>query len=245
MEQIAETATKKAERAGELRALRPGTHVVVLEPAAVASLLEFLAMTAGAEDMQAGRSFLAGRLGQKIAGDGINIYDDHAHPLHRGIPFDVEGIAKKKVSIIERGTATQAVYSLRSARAYGAEPTGHGTFGSVFDEGERASNIVMSGGEGSAKELIGSMSAGLAVTRFWYTRMVDPRSLTITGLTRDGTFLVESGEIVAPVRNMRFNVSVLDFLANVEAMSQPVWAHGLVVPGVRATGFRFSGGIES
>jgi PmbA protein len=89
MEQVAEAAARKAQRTGELRTLRAGTHVVVLEPAAVASLLEFLAMTAGAEDMKAGRSFLAGRVGQKIAGDAITIHDDHAHPLHRGIPFDV------------------------------------------------------------------------------------------------------------------------------------------------------------
>jgi predicted Zn-dependent protease len=241
MEALAEASAKKALRQGEPRALRSGPYTVVLEPAAVASLLSFVAQTAGAEDMHNGRSFLSDRLGQKIAGDGITISDDHAHALHRGIPFDVEGVAKRKVVIIDGGVAKQPVYSLASARRYSAEPTGHRTAIDRLDEGERASHLVMGGGDNTLAELTHGTKAGILITRLWYVRMVDPRTLALTGLTRDGTFLIEDGEIVAPVRNMRFNVNVLDFLGAIEAMSIPVRSQGLVVPAVRAHDFKLTG----
>lgn len=237
---LSERAATKALVSGAPRVLKPGKYTVILEPAAVASMLSFLALGAGAEEVALERSFLAGRIGRKIAGEDVTIFDDHAHPLHRGQPFDIEGIAKRKVMIIEDGNARGPVRSLESARRYGGDPTGHKTTSALYGDHEMPQHLVMLGGRGSLDELISGTRAGILVTRFWYVRQVEQRSLLLTGVTRDGTFLIEGGEIVAPVENMRFNVSVLDVLSHIEAMSEAVWAGGCVVPAMRANDFFFS-----
>lgn len=245
-EELARTAARKAAAAahGEPTAIEPGRCTVVLEPAAVSSLLRYLAMTCGAADMDAERSFLSGTRGQTIAGQNVTIYDDHTHPLHRGRPFDIEGVAKKKVVLIRKGVAEGPVYGWSSALKAQVEPTGHRVFDTVQGEREAATNIVLEGGTATLSDLVGGTKTGILITRFSDTRLVEPRSLLVTGVTRDGLFLIENGEIVAPLRNLRFNVSVIDVLNNVEAMTAPVWSSGLVVPAAKVHAFRFSIGTK-
>jgi predicted Zn-dependent protease len=246
IEELSRTAARKAAASGsgELSAIEPGRFTVVLEPAAVASLLRFLSMTCGAEEMEAERSFLSRTRGQTIAGQNVTIFDDHTHPLHRGRPFDIEGVAKKKVVLIKKGVAEGPVYSFASAMRASVDPTGHRVLDPAFGEREYAQNLVLEGGNATLSDLVGSTKSGLLVTRFTETRMIEPRSLLVSGVTRDGLFLIENGEIVTPLRNMRFNVSVIDILNNVEAMTAPVWSGGLVVPAAKVHGFRFSSGTR-
>lgn len=233
-------ARDKALVSGAPRTLKPGAYDVILEPAAVAAMLEFIGEECGAESVEAGRSFLAGRLGERIAGSNITIVDDVLHPLHRGIPFDVDGIPKRRVPIIEGGVAKGPVVSLESALRLGGEPTGHKRSSPIFGDGEAATHLVMTGGTKGYGELLAETKAAVLVTRIWYARLVDPRSLVVTGVTRDGTFLIEDGRIVGPVADMRFNMSVLDLLSKVEAMTTSVWSQGLVVPALRAKDFTFT-----
>ncbi|MCC7382829.1 MAG: TldD/PmbA family protein [Deltaproteobacteria bacterium] len=233
-------AAKKALFAGEPRTLAPGPYPVILEPAAVASLMSFLALAVGAEQVEEGRSFLSGRIGERIAPETITVLDDLGHSLHRGPPFDADGVARRKVTVIDRGVARQPVYGLESARRHNAEPTGHRLSSAVFGETEVASHLVMEGGKASLADLVAACPRGVLVTRCWYVQVVDPRRLILTGVTRDGTFLIEGGELVAPIQKMRFNVSLLDLFERIEAMSEPEWASGLVVPGIRASELYFS-----
>lgn len=246
IEELTRAAARKATIGGgaEPVSIAPGRYTAVLEPAAVASLLRFIAATCGAMDMESDASFLSGTIGQTIAGRNITIYDDHTHTLHRGIPFDVEGVAKKKVVIIKRGVAESPVYAWSSAVQADVEPTGHRVVDLVLGEREAAGNLVLEGGNAALSDLVGSTKTGVLVTRFVDTRLVEPRSLLATGVTRDGFYLIENGEIVCPLRNMRFNVSVIDVLNNVEAMTAPVWASGLVVPAAKVHGFRFTSGTK-
>ncbi|MBI2378834.1 MAG: TldD/PmbA family protein [Deltaproteobacteria bacterium] len=223
----------------------PGRYTVVLEPAAVASLISFIGSSAGGADAAAGSSFLSGRVGASVTNSAITISDDFTHPLHRGAPFDLEGVARRPVTLIERGVAKGAVYSRASAQRLGVEPTGHLTSSALADGTESAQHLVMLGGTGLTSELVKGISFGILVSRLWYTRLIDKRTLTLTGLTRDGTFLIENGELGAPVRSVRFNVEILDLLSRVEAMSASVRAGGSVVPGLRLGGFPITGGATA
>jgi PmbA protein len=242
IEELARTAARKASAGTNIdpSTIEPGRYTVVLEPAAVAALLRFVAATCGASDMETERSFLSGTRGQRIAGENISIYDDHTHPLHRGRPFDLEGVAKKKVTLVKKGVVESPVYSWASSVKAEVEPTGHRVIDPLLGEREEASNLVLEGGTATLSDLVGSTKSGVLVTRFADARLLEPRALLATGVTRDGFFLIQNGEIVRPLRNMRFTVSVIEILNNVEAMTAPVWAQGLVVPAAKVHGFRFS-----
>ncbi|MBI4821984.1 MAG: TldD/PmbA family protein [Deltaproteobacteria bacterium] len=239
-----ESAARKAVPTGPI-SLAPGRYTVVLEPAAVAALISFVGSTAGGSELVAGSSFLAGRMGDSVTGSSVTIVDDFSHPLHRGAPFDLEGVARKPVVLIERGIAKHAVYSRTTALREGVEPTGHLTSSALVDGTESAEHLVMQGGTGTPAELVRGTSFGVLISRLWYTRLVDKKTLSLTGLTRDGTFLIEGGELGAPVGNVRFNVGVLDVLQRVEAMSAAVRAGGAVVPGLRLDGFTITGGAAA
>lgn len=244
-ENVAQVAVDKALTKGTPKAIDPGKYDVILEPAAVASLLEFISYTAGASEMASGRSFLSGTLDTKITGDSITIRDDFSHELIRGAPFDVEGVARRPVTIIENGVATSPVYSHENAMRDGVDPTGHKMVSDLLGEIEIAPSLVMSGGDGTFEDLVASTDKAILVSRIWYAQLVDRKELVVTGLTRDGTFLVEKGEIVAPVRNMRFNIRLLDLLGRVDAMSEAVSTGSMVVPAVRAADFNFTGASDS
>jgi predicted Zn-dependent protease len=241
--ELAERAVAKALQGKNPKPLDPGRYSVVLEPEAVSNLLWFLCEGFGALTVKEGRSFLSGRLGEKIVGENVTIRDDVYHPLHVGVPFDWEGVEKKNVDLIDKGLSRGVVHDRSTAKAEGTESTGHG-LPVPNTEGPLATHLVMDGGDSSLQDLISSVDTGVLVTRFWYTRVVDPIKVIITGMTRDGTFMIEKGKVTRPLMNMRFNESVLKTLASIEGMTAQTVASDLVVPGVKAGGFSFSSGTS-
>ncbi|MBZ5513623.1 MAG: TldD/PmbA family protein [Acidobacteriia bacterium] len=243
-EALADRAARKALESCEPREIAPGKYNVILEPAAVLDLLGFLFFDFGGLAIHEQRSCLTGRLGQKLFGDNIHVRDDVYHPLQAGAPFDGEGLPRQRVTLIEDGVVKNVVYARQTARKMGTEPTGHG-FPLPNEFGEAPMNIVMDGGRASIEDMIRSTERGLLVTRLWYIREVDPYQKILTGMTRDGTFWIENGEIRHGVKNLRFNQSVIDMLSNVEMMGAPQRTAGeesfeMVVPPVKVRDFSFS-----
>lgn len=241
---LAERAARKAALSRNPREAPPGVYTVVLEPAAVLDLVGqiFGDFSATAVDDQ--RSFLNGRLGEKIFGENITIYDDVAFPLQTGAPFDGEGVSRKALTLVRRGVANEIAFSRESAQKAGVEPTGHG-YPLPNDVGEAPVNIVIAGGKTGLDELIASTRNGILVTRFWYIREVEPFGKVMTGMTRDGTFLIRDGEIAYGLRNFRFNQSVVEMLNHVESLSPSDRASGeeafdMVVPAMKVNDFRFT-----
>jgi predicted Zn-dependent protease len=207
-------AAWKAARSGGARALEPGKYTVVLEPAAAIVLLENLYGSLDARSADEGRSFLSmpggkTRLGEKLVDEQVNIYSD---PWNEQLPtgnYNGEGLPQEKVSWIEKGVVKNLVYSRYWAQKKGVKPV-------PYPDG-----FIMTGGSASLDELIKGTEKGILVTRLWYIRAVDPQTLLFTGLTRDGTFYIENGEIRYPVKNFRFNESPIILLNNLEALGRP------------------------
>lgn len=242
--ELADRAARKAITSSDPREMAPGKYTVILEPSAVMDLLGFFLLDFGGLAVEEKRSCFTGRVGQKVFGENIRIHDDVYHPLQAGAPFDGEGVPRQRVELVEHGVVTHLVYCRQSARKMGTEPTGHG-FPLPNEFGEAPINLVLEGGEHTTEDMIRSTDRGLLVTRFWYIREVDPYSKILTGMTRDGTFLVEGGEIKGGVKNFRFNQSLIGMLNNVEMMSVPVRAAGeesveMVVPAMKVRDFNFS-----
>lgn len=243
-EVLTERAARKALESREPRELTPGKYSVILEPAAVLDLLGFLFFDFGGLAVHESRSCLTGRVGQKLFGENVSVRDDVFHPLQAGATFDGEGIPRQRVNLVERGTVKNLVYARATARKLGKEPTGHG-FPLPNEYGEAPMNIVMDGGRSSIEEMIRSTPRGLLVTRLWYIREVDPYQKILTGMTRDGTFWIEDGEVRHAIRNLRFNQSIIEMLGQVEMMGPPQRTAGeesfeMVVPAMKVGGFNFS-----
>jgi predicted Zn-dependent protease len=190
------------------------------------------------------RSCFNKRMGKKILGENITLHDDAFHPLQSGAPFDGEGIPRQKILLIDKGVPSNLVYSRATAKKMKAKPTGHG-FSLPNDMGEAPMNLVFAGGESSVDEMVRSTGRGILVTRLWYIRDVDPYEKVLTGMTRDGTFLVQNGKVSGGIRNFRFNQGILEMLSNVEMMGPSVRAAGeesfeMVVPPMRVREFNFS-----
>ena len=242
--ELALTAARKAADSSAPRELPPGRYTVILEPAAVLDLVGQMFPDFSATAIRDGRSFLKDRIGQRIFGENITIHDDAGHPLQSGAPFDGEGVPRKRLALVERGVVREVAYSRQAAALAGAAPTGHG-FPLPNELGEAPTNIVVSGGATSLDRMIASTERGILVTRLWYIREVDPYEKIFTGMTRDGTFLIEGGRVTAGVRNFRFNQGLIEMLSNVEALSAPVRASGeetfdLVAPAMKAREFNFT-----
>ncbi len=233
-QQLVSTAVKKASLGAEAQRIGPGVYTAVLEPAAVGALMVHLGRTAGAARMHAGASFLSGRIGEKVADASVTIIDDYAHPLLRGTPFDVEGVARMRVPIIEEGVAKGPVYSWDSAIRFEAQATGHRVVDPYDGEVEHAQNLVMSGGDATFSDLLGGVESGVLIGRITNVTLLDPRRLIVTGMTSGGFFLVDHGDLTVPLSNMRVTVSLLDLLAGIEGMTGSAWAEGSVVPALRA-----------
>jgi len=211
-------AIDKAERSRGPGDLPPGRYTVVLEPAAVAELVSFLAwLGLGAQSEQEGRGFLSGRLGERITGDGITLVDDAFDPRSFGRPFDHEGTPRRRLPLIEGGVARAIVHDRRTGMAAGQPSTGHATAPPAV-EGPIPYDLVLAAGEHSLEALIGSTPRGILVTRFWYNRVVVARRTMITGMTRDGTFLIEEGRVTRGLKNLRFNENVLELLERVDGI---------------------------
>jgi PmbA protein len=243
-QKLAERASEKAHQAVNAKELAPGRYMVILEPAAVLDLLGFLFYDFAATAVEDKRSCLNERLGKQLFGQKISLSDDVFHPLQQGAPFDGEGIPRQKVLLVDRGVPKNLVYSRASAKATGKKPTGHG-FPLPNEYGEAPMNLVFSGGDFSLEKMVASTDRGLLVTRLWYIREVDPYEKVMTGMTRDGLFLVENGRVTGAVRNFRFNQSLIEMLRNVELMSPAVRATGeesfeMVVPAMKVRDFHFS-----
>ena len=244
---VARRSVGKARARGRAHDGRPGTYEVVLEPAAVATLLEYLSYAGmGAKQVLDGESFLSSRTGELVAAPSITVVDDVSHPRSVGISFDFEGAPRRRVEVIERGRARGPVTDRRTGAKLGAGSTGHNSGSAEF--GPYASNVVLEAGDTAADELVAGVRDGLLVTRFHYVNILDRPQTLLTGMTRDGTFLVRDGEVAEPLRNLRFTQSVLDALASVEAVGGDAVAFApeygafgsTVAPALRVGEFRFT-----
>jgi predicted Zn-dependent protease len=243
-QQLAARASGKSQMARDAQELAPGKYTVILEPAAALDLVGFLFYDFAATALADLRSCLTKRMGKPLFGKNISITDDVYHPLQLGAPFDGEGIPRQRVALVEKGVPRNLVYSRATAKKAGKKPTGHG-FGLPNEYGEAPMNLVFGGGNSSLEKMIASTDRGLLVTRVWYIREVDPYEKIMTGMTRDGLFLVEGGKVKNAVRNFRFNQSLIELLQNVEAMSPPLRttaeeAFEMVVPAMKVRNFHFT-----
>ncbi len=253
---LAETAARKAIDSASPREIAPGKYTVTLEPAAVLDIVGFMFWDFGGQAILDERSFLNNRIGSQLFGHNVNIIDDVTHPLQSGAPFDGEGMRRQRVPLVENGVVKRVVYargtaarmkkSQHAAKVGPVAATGHG-FSLPNEMGEMPSNIVFGSPQNpqTVEEMISSTDRGILVTRLWYIREVDPYEKILTGMTRDGTFLIEDGKMRAGVRNFRFNESLIHMLSNVEAMGTPVRASGeesfdMVVPAMKVKDFNFT-----
>ena len=211
---VAERAASKIRDAGTLAAPDPGDWTVIVEPPALGELLAFLSPHFSAQRVYEGASFLADGLERKYAGESVTLVDDYAHPLHAACPFDGEGTPTQRVTLIENGIAKDFVTDREWAIRLDRPNTGHYLSGG--SEGPHPRALVLMPGKRSREELIASTKRGILISRFWYTRVVDQRKAILTGMTRDGTFLIENGKVVRGLHNLRFNVRVLDLLGACE-----------------------------
>jgi predicted Zn-dependent protease len=235
--QIAQHAVTKAVRSQQPKAIEPGAYSVILEPQAVADLLGFLANSLDARSAEEGRSAFAAkegktRIGEKMFSERINLYSDPQHAELPAVPATGEGIPARRLPLISHGV----LENLESSRFWARERKRDATAGPVNHILESSQPAV------PIEQMIKDMKRGLLITRFWYVRLVDPRTILLTGLTRDGLWLVENGEIRHPVRNLRFNQSMLAMLApwNVEAVGAPQRRSPLMVPPLKLSSFTFT-----
>jgi len=253
---LAETAARKAIESAIPRELPAGKHTVILEPAAVLDIVGFMFWDFAGQAILDERSFLNNRIGTQLFGQNVNIWDDVAHPLQSGSPYDGEGMRRQRVHLVENGVVRRVVYargtaekmkkSEHAAKVGPIEPTGHG-FLLPNEMGEMPVNIVFGEPKNpqTVEQMIESTERGVLVTRLWYIREVEPYEKILTGMTRDGTFLIENGEVQGGVRNFRFNESLIHMLSNVEAMGTLVRASGeesfdMVVPAMKVKEFNFT-----
>jgi PmbA protein len=241
---LAASASRKAAASREPRELPAGRYTTILEPAAVLDLVGFLFYDFAGTAVQDQRSCLTGRMGKKLFGENITLWDDVYHPLQLGAPFDGEGLPRQKVLLVDRGVPQNLVYARATAKKMKTKPTGHG-FSLPNEYGEAPMNLVFTGGDKSLDEMVRSTERGILVTRLWYIREVDPFQKILTGMTRDGTFLVENGRVAGGIRNFRFNQSIIEMLSNVEMLGPVVRAAGeesfeMVVPAMKVRDFHFS-----
>jgi predicted Zn-dependent protease len=243
-EALAARASEKAQASRKPKEVPPGHYTVILEPPAVLDIVGFLFYDFAATAVADKRSCLNDRMGKQVMGPNITIWDDAYHPLQSGAPYDGEGMPRQKTLLVQNGVPRNLVYSRATAKQMKAKPTGHG-FPLPNEYGEAPMNLVFAGGNATLDEMVRSTDRGILVTRLWYIREVDPYEKILTGMTRDGTFLVEGGRIAGGIRNFRFNQSVLEMLSKVELLTPSVRAAGeesfeMVVPAMKIREFNFS-----
>ena len=243
-ETLARRAMEKALLARQPREISPARYTVILEPAAALDLVGWMYYDFAATAVLDHRSCLNKRMGKSVFGRNIQLWDDVYHPLQSGAPFDGEGMPRERVQLVEAGVPKRLVYSRASANKMKGKPTGH-SLPLPNEYGEAPVNLVLEGGSDSTDSMIAATDRGVLLTRVWYVREVDPYEKVLTGMTRDGTFLIEGGRIVAGLRNFRFNESIIELLSKVEAMGPAVRASGeeafdMVVPPMKVRDFHFT-----
>ncbi|HET8771187.1 MAG TPA: TldD/PmbA family protein [Gemmatimonadaceae bacterium] len=239
---LAARAIDKAQRSRNPVGIEPGRYTVILEPTAVANLVSLISRSLSARSADEGRSFFSkpgggNKIGEKVVDERVTLVSDPFDPRVPASPFTGEGLPTQPVTWIENGVVKNLAYDRYWAQKQGKEPiSGGGT-------------LSMAGGESTIEEMIASTERGIVVTRFWYIRGVDPRTILFTGLTRDGTFLVENGKITRPIKNFRYNESPIFMLNNLQMLGRPVRVSGseaggpgqaLLVPPIKARDFNFT-----
>jgi predicted Zn-dependent protease len=216
---IARRAIEKCELDRDRTQLAPGDYEAVFEEDAVAEILRIMSITGlSGQSVREGRSFLSEAIGRTVTGSRFTLHDDALHPGQLAIPFDPEGTPKQRVTLVDRGVAKGPVYDRWSAKSAGVTSTGHAADPGRYGRGGHAGNLVMAGGQATREELIGSVTRGILITRFHYTNTPDPKRATMTGTTRDGTFLIENGKIVRALANVRYTMSALDLFAGIDLL---------------------------
>ena len=216
---VAERAAGKCRLDRDRATLEPGDHEAVFEELAVAEMLRVMSLTGlGAQTVREGRSFMSGKIGERVTGDRFTLHDDALDPRTLGIPFDIEGTPRRRVTLVEGGVARGPVYDRTTAKQMGARSTGHAADPSRYGRGGHAGTLTMEGGAATRDQLVGAVRRGVLITRFHYTNIPDPRRAVMTGTSRDGTFLIEDGRITRALANVRFTMSALDLFAGIELL---------------------------
>ena len=241
---LADRASQKAAASRHPKEVEPGRWTVILEPAAVLDLVGFLFYDFAGTALLDQRSCFTNRIGKQVMGENVSIHDDVTHALQSGPPFDGEGLPRQTVLLVDRGVPRHLVYARATAKKMKAKSTGHG-LPLPNQDGEAPFNLVFAGGTTSLDTMIATTDRGILLTRLWYIREVDPYEKILTGMTRDGSFLVENGKISTGIRNFRFNQNILEMLSNVGQMSPAVRAAGeesfeMVVPAMKVRDFHFT-----
>lgn len=234
---ITDAVIQRAIAAQDLQTPTPGDYTVIFTPAAASSLVPWIVWNLDARAADEGRSFMSkeggNRVGEKLFNPIVNIRRNATHPLLQTSPFLPDGIANTPLEIVKDGIPQTLAYSRYWAQQQQLQPTGW------------FYPIVMSGSEGSIDDLIASTAKGILVSRAWYVRYVNPRTLEVTGMTRDGTFAIENGQISHPIKNMRFNQCLPQMLAQVEAVGQVERCGNMVIPAIKVNNFHFSSITDS
>ncbi|MBT3784921.1 TldD/PmbA family protein [bacterium] len=245
-EELYERALQKALASEKPGLLPEGEYTVILEPPAVESLVMFLGyLGLGGLPCAEGRSYFSGKVGQQVLGENITLIDDYLSPESFGCPFDFEGSARSRQTLIENGKFMGPVLDRSTAKKLGFEAsTGH-ALPYPSRPGPLPLNLGMQGGDQSLDEMVKNTKRGILVTRFFYDNVIDPGKMTITGMTRDGTFLIEDGEISTGLKNLRYNESLPRVFQNVAAISKDKWSlRGFgrtSLPALKIEGFKFTG----
>ncbi len=238
--EASDVAIEKALRSVEAKAIEPGRYTVILEPAATSELVGRLFGGFNARQADEGRSFLSkkgggNRLGEKLFDEQVNVWADPWNPDVGVLPWDGSSmLARERTDLIKGGRVNALEYSRYWAQKQGARAVG------------RPGNMIMGGSEKSLAELIANTKKGILVTRTWYIRLVDPQSVLLTGLTRDGTFYIENGKVAYPVKNFRFNESPVTMLNNIDEIGKPVIIAGdevpyqMLIPPMKVRDFNFT-----
>ncbi len=226
-------AAEKASKSVDAKAIEPGKYTVILEPAASIGLLRTMFWNIDARSADEGRSYLSKtgggtRLGEQLLDERVTIYTDPLDPRAPRSTWTGSGLPRKKMTFFEKGVIKNMTYSRYWAQKNGVDPVPY------------PANILMEGGKATTEEMIKNTKKGILLTRTWYIRNVDPQTLLYTGLTRDGTFYIENGEIKYPIKNLRFNESPIIMLNNLEELGEPIRIDGHMIPTMKVRDFTFT-----
>lgn len=245
--EVGHRSVAKARDSSPPRSVEPGEWTVILEPPAFGELLSYLISHFSAQAYDEGSSFCSDGLDRPYFDAAFSLRDDFAHPLAPGMPFDFEAHPKSRVDLVEKGVVRNVVTDSYYAHKLQRPNTGH-ALPAPNAWGPQALNVVVAPGGATREELIAQTTRGLLISRFWYIRVVDQKKTIVTGMTRDGTFLIEHGRIVGGVRNLRFNQSIVEALGSASFSSElhrtGQYSYSLVVPTAKLDRFNFTSTTE-
>lgn len=245
VESLVDQAMERALMAQHPVKIQPGAYTVVLAPTAVIELVEYLNYLGfGGQGFHEGTTFTSGKLGEQMFHPSISLIDDPSRHEVLGPSFDYEGHPKHRLALIENGVIRNVAYDRRTAKKAGVASTGHALM-PPNTGGPFPTNIILEAGDTRIEDMIASTEKGIYVTRFWYSNVVDPKQAIITGMTRDGTFLIENGKLTKPLRNMRYNQSLIKAFSQIEAIGDRTYGFNgyfgkLAVPALKISDFCFS-----